>query len=80
MNWRPFSINDALADPGRVFGSPENIVSDPRLDRSSKIKILRRWQDRFRQANAAEATQDDANALQARLQQAIDRLRQNGKR
>ena len=55
MNWRPFSINDALADPGR-------------------------GQDRFRQANAAEATQDDANALQARLQQAIDRLRQNGKR
>ncbi|MEX2615452.1 MAG: hypothetical protein WD767_05105 [Alphaproteobacteria bacterium] len=80
MNWRPFSIDEALTDPKRVFGSPENVVSDPRLDRSSKLEILRRWQSRTRQATGRRDATSDAAALRYRVQWAINHLQQTGKR
>jgi hypothetical protein len=80
MNWRPFSINDALTDPKSVFGSPENVVADPRLDRMSKLEILRRWQARSRLEPAPRDTPCEAAALRDRVQWAINHLQRSGNR
>lgn len=77
MNWQPYSIKDALTDPKRVFGSPDNVVSDPRLDRSTKLNILSKWREDARALSRAEyeGMTGDKSSMLSRVQQAIERLK-----
>ena len=77
---RSYNINRALTDPERVFTVPENVLSDPRLDRRIKLEILRRWRDdiRVRRALGDEVAERDAPSLSERIQRAINHLTQNG--
>ena len=79
MNVRQYRINEALIDPEGVFGSPENVVSDPRLDRRAKLAILRRWCDDAQALAAAERQGMGGGdpAMLRRVQRAIDDLRKN---
>jgi hypothetical protein len=77
MNWRSFSIRDALCNPERVFGTPEQVISDPRLDRATKLTILGQW----RQIKAAlrgkpnDTDERHNEDLYRRIETAIDYLR-----
>ena len=62
MKQQKYSIDQALADPSRVFGSPENVESDPRLDRSTKLKILRKWREDASALSVAENEGMEGNA------------------
>lgn len=77
MSWQSYSIEDALTDPKRVFGSPDNVVSDPRLDRPTKLNILNKWHEDARALARAEeeGMEGDAPPMLSRVQQAIDRLK-----
>lgn len=79
MTQRQYNINDALVDPGRIFGTPENVVSDPRLDRSVKLEILRKWHLDAKSLSTAESEgmSGDGPSMLSRVQQAIDRLTQS---
>jgi len=37
-------IEQALLDPGSVFGTPEAVLTDDALSKQQKIEILRRWE------------------------------------
>lgn len=78
---QPFSIKKALMDPKGMFGTPENAVSDPRLDRSTKLEILRRWRDDAKALATAEneGMQGDEPSQLQRVQHAIGRLESNKK-
>lgn len=80
MNSRNYNIEQALVDPKRVFESPENVLSDPRLDRRAKLEILQRWRDDAVALSAAENEGMEGNApsLLQRVQQAIEHLTNNG--
>jgi hypothetical protein len=49
-----FNLDDALLDPGGMFGTPERVLSDPRLDRRAKESILERWREECERLAAAE--------------------------
>ena len=80
MSIQSYSINEALTDPKRVFGTPENLVSDPRLDRGAKLEVLRRWlHDASALSTASNEGMDgDEPSMLHRVQQTIDRLTRNG--
>ena len=48
------NYENCLADPKRVFGTPERVVEDARLDRRAKLEILRRWEQDARELLVAE--------------------------
>lgn len=79
MRFRHYSMNEALADPGRIFGSPQNVLSDPRLDRGAKLEILRKWRHDAKALSVAEyeGMEGDGPSLLRRVQQAIDHLAGN---
>lgn len=54
MSQQRYRFNDAISDPRKIFGSPENLLSDPRLDRSAKLAILRRWRQDAKALSVAE--------------------------
>lgn len=77
MSSRKYSINQALIDPKRVFGSPERVVSDPRLDRRTKLDILDKWRHDAHELSTAEhegMTGGEPSMLR-RVQQAIEHLK-----
>lgn len=37
-------VQRALLDPPTVFDAPADVVSDPRLTKTQKVEILRRWE------------------------------------
>lgn len=37
------NIEDAIKDPGKVFGTPEELIKRDDLSREEKIEVLRRW-------------------------------------
>lgn len=41
---RGIDYETALADPARVFGTPEQLVAHPALSKTQKIELLRRWE------------------------------------
>lgn len=81
MSWKPYSIEDALTDPKRVFGSPDRVVSDPRLDRPTKLKILSKWYEDARALSRAEeeGMTGDAPPMLSRVKRAIDRVQSSDK-
>ena len=76
MNWRNYSIDKALVDPKSVFGSPDNVVSDPRLDRRAKLEILQRWRQEAYALSIAEyeGMEGEEPSMLSRVQRAIDRI------
>lgn len=51
------SFREALDDPQAVYGTPERVLSDPRLDRQGKRAILKAWE---RDARALARAEDEA--------------------
>jgi len=51
------TFRDALDDPQAVYGTPERVLSDPRLDRQGKRAILKAWE---RDARALARAEDEA--------------------
>lgn len=43
-----------LIDPKGVFGTPERVLKDTRLDRRAKLEILHRWEHDARELAVAE--------------------------
>lgn len=76
MMVKNYTMQDALIDPKRVFGTPERLLSEPRLERSTKLRILKRWrQDEEALLRAQyEGMEGDGNTLLRRVDEAIDRL------
>ena len=71
-----FNLDDALLDPGGVFGTPERVLSDPRLDRRAKESILERWREACERPESAEkATVTGGAGELQRVTKALDRLR-----
>lgn len=81
MTRRSYSLNDALSDPRGAFRSPENLVSDPRLDRTAKLKILRKWRDDAYAHTAAEyeGMQGGMTPMLHRVCKAINQLTRDNK-
>jgi hypothetical protein len=52
---KPFQ--DAINDPAEVYGTPERVLADPRLDREGKRAILKAWE---RDARALIRAADEA--------------------
>lgn len=79
MNVRQYRISEALIDPKGAFGSPENVVCDPRLDRRAKLEILRKWRHDAQALAAAEyeGMEGGEPAMLRRVQRALDRLKEN---
>jgi hypothetical protein len=79
MNVRQYSINEALIDPKGAFGSPENVICDPRLDRRAKLEILRKWRHEAQALAAAEyeGMEGGEPAMLHRVERAIDHLKRN---
>ncbi|MPY69023.1 MAG: hypothetical protein GEU92_02935 [Alphaproteobacteria bacterium] len=71
-----FNLDDALLDPSRAFGTPEKVLSDPRLDRRAKESILERWREDCERLEATEKTAaiGGADNLQ-RVLKALNRLK-----
>lgn len=46
-------VEKALVDPGSVFKTPEEVVSNNELSREQKIKILHRWEFDVRELQVA---------------------------
>ncbi|MDX1486342.1 MAG: hypothetical protein R3229_17870 [Alphaproteobacteria bacterium] len=76
MNVRNYTMHEALIDPKRVFGTPERVLSEPRLDRDTKLRILKRWRlDEEALSRAQyEGMEGDSEPLLRRVVEAIDRL------
>lgn len=47
-------MKQALNNPKKAFGSPRNVLDDPRLDRESKYAILKSWERDARELAVAE--------------------------
>ena len=47
-------VEKALLDPGLVFKTPDEVVTNNELSREQKIKILRRWEYDVRELEVAE--------------------------
>ena len=76
MNTEKISLEDAMIDPRRVFGTPENVVSNTQIGRSTKIEILCKWRQDEKALSVAENEgMEGGNAsLLHRVQKAIDEL------
>jgi len=53
------TFRDAISDPAEVYGTPERVLADPRLDREGKRAILKAWE---RDARALIRAADEAMA------------------
>jgi CBS domain-containing protein len=51
---KKFDYGAAIDDPKGVFGDPEKVLADPRLDREGKRAILTRWEQDARELAVAE--------------------------
>jgi CBS domain-containing protein len=51
---KEFDYRAAIDDPKGVFGEPEKVLADPRLDREGKRAILARWEQDARELAVAE--------------------------
>lgn len=76
---RKYSLDEALKDPKRIFGSPESVLSDPRLDPRTKLEILEKWRlDAYELSTAEqEGMTGGEPAMLGRVLQAIERLEAN---
>lgn len=66
----------ARRDPKSVYGSPEQVLADPRLDRQGKRQILETWEQDAQLLLKAEdeaMTGGEPNMLR-RVELALDRL------
>lgn len=54
MTAEKFDIRTALANPKEAFGTPEQVLADPRLDREDKRAILRSWAQDAHELSVAE--------------------------
>lgn len=79
MIFRKYSLDEALKDPKRIFGSPEKVLSDPRLDRRTKLDILEKWRHDAYELSTAEheGMTGGEPAMLGRVLHAIDRLEAN---
>lgn len=81
--YRKYTLADALRNPQQIFGFPENVMSDPRLDRGAKLAILRKWRDLLVEDCAPRRKTGDGqssrNAILLRVKRLIGRLDQNRK-
>ena len=59
MAYRRLDFEKTLADPRSVYDRPAEVVADPRLDRRSKLQVLRSWEQDER---ALEVAEDEAMA------------------
>lgn len=72
-------IKQAINNPKTFFGTPQNVLDDPRLDRESKIAILKSWERDARELAVAEEegmTGGEESMLQ-RVMRAIDKISSN---
>ena len=49
-----FDYGKAMKDPQSIFGTPERLLADPRLDREGKREILQSWEQDARELAVAE--------------------------
>ena len=47
-------FEEALNDPAKVFGKPENVVNSQEFTLQQKIEILHRWEYEVREIQVAE--------------------------
>ena len=76
MPVRNSNFEKALRDPKSVYKSPEQVISDPRLDRQGKRQILKTWEQDAQLLLKAEdeaMTGGEPNMLR-RVELALDRL------
>lgn len=64
----------ATASPASVYDSPEQVLSDPRLDREGKRTILERWAQDARDLSVAE-NENMAGGEPSMLHRVLDALR-----
>jgi hypothetical protein len=76
MSSKNYTIPEALVDPKRIFGTPELVLSEPRLDREAKLRILRNWEQDAEALLRAEneGMEGDGPALLQRVRRAIASL------
>ncbi|MEX2643140.1 MAG: hypothetical protein WD270_06780 [Acetobacterales bacterium] len=79
MTSHRLNMEEALRDPQRAYGSPWNVVSDPRIDRTTKIVLLTRWLEAARMPHPAQNGAADADEqLSEHIREAIRGLKQSG--
>ncbi len=54
MTLENLDIKRALSNPKEIFGTPEQVLANPRLDRESKCAILKSWEQDARELAVAE--------------------------
>jgi hypothetical protein len=64
----PLNVDAAVLDPANEFASPGDVVSDPRLSRADKQRILESWARDAKLLSQAEAENMPGNA-RPRLQE-----------
>lgn len=47
------TLQDAMKNPGRTFGSPESLESTPELTAAEKRAVLLQWKDQLQQLMVA---------------------------
>jgi len=78
MTHQAIDLEKALNDPKAVFGTPEDLLAEPDLDKETKLKILKRWSlDAEALARAEyEGLEGDAHSALRSVKLAIDRIEQ----
>lgn len=76
MTHREIDLKKALNDPKAAYGTPEDLLAEPGLDKETKLKILKRWTlDAEALARAEyEGMEGDGSSLLQRVKLAIDRI------
>ena len=54
MTIDPIEFEHIMADPSAAYSAPEDVVTDTRLSREQKIKILKQWVYDEREIEVAE--------------------------
>lgn len=69
-------LDQALLDPGSVFGSPEALLAQEGLSAQQKAEILRRWEYDASETSVAteEGMPDGENDLLQRILLALEQL------
>ena len=81
MTFGKYSVENALQNPQEIFRSPEQVASDPRLDRTTKLAILRKWLESTNctLCNTNDNDRQGESALGQRLKESITRLSRTGR-
>ena len=79
-NPTPFDLESAVLDPAGTFATPADVIADPRLDRESKLRLLRQWE---RDARALEVAEEENMgggevSMLGRVRTALDALGDEG--